>query len=86
MTGRKRRLMTLIDKFTRSRASANLTIPCHPGQAVQIEPGLRRLSPKNGKNEALAIVMILGAFGSALYHPAFGSHSMGRSILYSVSC
>jgi len=49
--GRKLRLMTLIDEFTRSPpfgASANLTIPCHTGHAVQIEPNLRSQSPKNG--------------------------------------
>jgi hypothetical protein len=49
--GRKLRLMTLIDEFTRSPpfgASANLTIPCHTGQAVQIEPSLRPSSPKTG--------------------------------------
>ena len=48
MTGRQLRFMTLIDEFTRSRASANLTIPCHTGPAVQIEPNLRSQSPKNG--------------------------------------
>jgi hypothetical protein len=48
MTGRKLRFMTLIDEFTRSRASANLTIPCHTGHAVQIEPGLQPPSPENG--------------------------------------
>jgi hypothetical protein len=47
--GRKLRLMTLIDEFTRSPpfgASANLTIPCHTGHAVQIEPKVQ--SPKSG--------------------------------------
>jgi len=51
MTGCKLRLMTLIDEFTRSPpfgASANLTIPCHTGHAVQIEPNLRSQSLKNG--------------------------------------
>src|SRR5258706_8637504 len=36
--GRKLRLMTLIDEFTRSPpfgASANLTMPCHTGAAVR---------------------------------------------------
>jgi hypothetical protein len=49
--GRKLRLMTLIDEFTRSPpfgASENLTIPRHTGHAVQIEPNLRSQSPKNG--------------------------------------